>query len=83
MSPHAFILSYPYLGEPPYNISRLKKTRIRNENYKYANIPCIIIDIEDLKILKINWFEFLDARVGEIKHSKGSDTKFNIMKNFF
>ncbi len=43
-----------------------KKTAKRNSNYKDANIPCIVIDIIDLKYLKVSWFEFLDKQLAKL-----------------
>ena len=40
-----------------------KKTAKRNADYKLANIPFIVIDVGDLKILGVSWFDHLDEEM--------------------
>ena len=46
----------------------LRKTRIRNNNYKDAKIPFIVIDILDLQYLKKDWFVFLDEEMDKLSY---------------
>ena len=39
------------------------KTAKRNQDYEYAKIPYIVLNIADLKELKISWFDFLDEQL--------------------
>lgn len=40
-----------------------KKTAKRNADYRLANIPFIVIDIQDLKFLGISWYDHLDKEM--------------------
>ncbi len=40
-----------------------KRTAKRNADYKLAKIPFIVIDITDLKELKVSWFDYLDKEM--------------------
>lgn len=47
-----------------------KQTVQRNNDYKYANIPLIIINIADLRALNISWAQYLDDNLEKFDLTK-------------
>ncbi len=44
-----------------------RKTERRNGHYRDARIPCIVLNIADLKLLKKTWFDFLEDEIRRLK----------------